>query len=103
MEKVGGIDQLLQLLVPFSHKKEFQREGVLSRILIEFREEGIVGKLFENKAGVEMAGKHVRKGCFTGADISFDSDEVVVHTNCFTARGSVHSASNSRIVFCNTG
>lgn len=102
-EEVGGIDKFFQLLVTFGHKEEFQRKGVLSGVLIEFGEERVVGELFEDEAGVEMAGEHVRQGCFAGADISFYSDEVMVHTTCFTARGSVHSASSSRIVFWNTG
>ncbi len=103
MEKVGGIDQLFQLFVPFGHEEELQRKGVLSRVLIEFRQEWVVGELFEDQAGVEMAGEHMRQGCFAGADISFYRDEMMVHTNCFTASGSVHSASNSRIVLFNTG
>jgi len=104
LEKVGGIDQLFQLLVTFGHKKEFQGKGVLSGVLIELRQERVVGELFEDEAGVEMAGEHVRQGRFTGSDISFYGDEVMVHTtNFFTARGSEHSASSCRIVFCNTG
>ena len=102
-EEVGGIDQFLQLFVAFGHKEKLQRKGVLSGVLIEFRQEWVVGELFEDEAGVEMAGEHMRQGCFAGADISFDSDEVMVHTNRFAARGSIHSSSSCRIVLCNTG
>jgi len=103
LEEVGGIDQLFQLFVAFCHKEKLQRKGVLRRVLVEFRQEWVVGELFEDEAGVEMAREHMREGCFAGADISFYSDEVMVHTNRFTARGSVHSASSCRIVLCNTG
>lgn len=103
LEEVGGIDQLLQLFVAFGHKEKLKRKGVLGRVLIEFRQEWVVGELFEDEAGVEMAGEHMRQGCFAGADISFYSDEVMVHSKCFTARGSVHSSSSCRIVLANTG
>ena len=103
LEKVRGIHQFLQLFVAFGHEEQFKRKGVLSGVLVEFREEWVVGELFEDEAGVEMAGEHMRQGCFAGADISFYSDEVMVHSKCFTARGSVHSSSSCRIVLSNTG
>src|SRR5579859_816217 len=82
LEEIPGVDKLLQLLIAFGHKEQLQREGVLRRVLIEFGEEGVVGKLLEDKPGVVMPGQQMRQCRFTRSNIAFYRYKVVLHVRC---------------------
>lgn len=80
LEEVFLTDEFLLLLEAFCHEKEFQRKGILPRILVEFGQKGIVGKLFEDQSRPEMIRQNMRKRGLSRPDISFDCNEIVLHT-----------------------
>ena len=71
--------QFFHLLIPFGHKEQFQRKGILCGILIEFRQKRVVGELLDDQAGIEMFGEHMGKRRFAGPDIAFYGDKVIIH------------------------
>lgn len=79
LKQVLGVDQLFELFVPFGHKKQLQRKSKLPGAFIKLRQERIVRKLFQDQPGIVMLGKQVGQGRFTGSDISFYGDKVMVH------------------------
>ena len=79
MKHVLGLQQILQLLIPFSHEEKFQRKCILGRILVKLRKKGIVGELFQDHSGVKMTGKDMRQSCFPGTNISLNGNKVIIH------------------------
>src|SRR5687768_4909459 len=75
LEQVFLLDQLFQLLESFRHEEELKWKGVLIGVLVELREEGIVGKLFQHQPRVEMLGEQVRKRGLARANIAFYGNE----------------------------
>ena len=47
LEKVFGVDELLQLLVSLGHKEQLKRKSVLFGVFVELGKEGIVCKFFQ--------------------------------------------------------
>src|ERR1700676_1481146 len=76
LEKILGVYQFFQLFITFSHEKKLQRECVLFRILIEFRQKRVFGESLQDKTGIEMSGKQVGKRGFSCADISFHRNKM---------------------------
>jgi hypothetical protein len=79
LEQIRLLRPILLLLESFCHEEKLQWKGVLAGILIEFRQEGVVGKFLQDEAGVVMLRQQVREGCLSRADIAFDGDERILH------------------------
>ena len=74
-KEIRAGEMLQQLLVPLGHKKQLHREGVAHRLLVEKRQEGIVGKLFEDQRATRTGSQPVAQGRFARADISLDCNK----------------------------
>jgi len=79
LKKIFLLDEFLQLLVPFGHKKKLERESILFWIFIKLGQKRIVGKLLQYQPCIVMSCQHVSQRGFAGADIAFYGDEMVVH------------------------
>ena len=71
--------QLLQLLIPFSHKKELQGKSILFGILVEFGKKWVFRKSLKYQPRIEMAGKQMGKRGFSCPDISLHRNKMIVH------------------------
>ena len=73
------LDEFFELLEAFGHEKELKRERELLWVFVELRQEGVVGKLLEDKACVIELREQVGEGGLAGADVSFYGNERVFH------------------------
>ena len=69
---------LQQLLVPFGHKKQFDREGVALWLLIKWRQKRIVGKLLQHQITPKTSGQLMAERRFASTDIAFNGYEIVL-------------------------
>jgi len=53
-EEVGFVEMVFQLLVSVGQEGEFEGEGVAGRVFVEFGQERVLFKLFEDKGGIEF-------------------------------------------------
>ena len=79
LKKVLGVDQLFELLIPFCHKKQFQRKGILLRVFVKPGKKRIVCELFQYKPCVKMPRQEVSQSCFACTYIAFNGNEMVFH------------------------
>lgn len=91
LEEVGIHQDLLELFVSFGHEEEFYGEGVAFGIFVEEGEEGIIGKLFEDQAGIKVFGQQLGERGFAGTDISFNNNIITV--------SDLHDVSFGRLFF----
>ena len=96
LKKIAGVDQFIKLLIAFGHKEQLQRKRILGGILIEFRQEGVIGELFQDQPGIVMSGQHMCQSGLSRADIPFYRNEMLGHVYLFTSSWSVQASSNSR-------
>lgn len=87
LEQVFRLQHLLELLVAFGHKKQLERKGILIGVFVEFGQEGIVGKFFQNQSGIEMFAQQIGQRGFAGADVSFYRNKIVFHASRCKIRG----------------
>lgn len=91
LEEVGIHQDLLELFVSFGHEEELYGKGVAFGIFVEEGEERIIGKLFEDQAGIKIFGQQLGERGFAGADISFNNNIITV--------SDLHDVSFGRLFF----
>lgn len=91
LEEVGIHQDLLELFVSFGHEEKLYGKGVAFGIFVEKGEEGIIGKLFEDQAGIKVFGQQLGERGFAGADISFNNNIITV--------SDLHDVSFGRLFF----
>jgi len=66
---------ILELRVTLQQEKHLCPERVIFGSYIEFFKKGIIFKVLQDQFSVQSLGKHLRNGCFPGADDAFNAKQ----------------------------
>jgi len=77
LEEILWNQFFFKLFIPACKKWKFERKRIFFRVIIEFWQERIVGKMFKDQICIELICYSSGKGSFPGTDISFYNHIVV--------------------------